>query len=100
MKLEKDLEEKEGILGLWIRSYSLSYHPKHVSSNETTNQSKRKILGNLKEEDCTTQFSHLEKIPPNIYFFRIKSKTLDAIANCDPVQIIVTGKKVIAFINC
>ncbi|XP_051803358.1 sialic acid-binding Ig-like lectin 13 [Acanthochromis polyacanthus] len=87
-------DSSRDIYGVWIKSDShFSDKPDNVifnSSQSSVNSYKMKMIGNLREQNCTTLFSDLDNSTTNKYFFRIENGPFKATACADPLQITVT----------
>jgi len=84
------------IFVVWIKEESaFGQNPENVifHSNRTINRYPMSITGDLRQRNCTTLFSSLEKSHTDKYFFRIENSPFKATAACDPLQITVKGKR-------
>ncbi|KAL3040909.1 hypothetical protein OYC64_011819 [Pagothenia borchgrevinki] len=82
----------QAIFGVWIKEESRFGQNKEnwiFHSDGTINTYPMSITGDLRQRNCTTLFSSLEKSHTNEYFFRIENSLFKATAACDPLQITV-----------
>ncbi|XP_035811484.2 B-cell receptor CD22-like [Amphiprion ocellaris] len=79
------------IYGVWIKNDPRFSNKDNVifNSSQSVNSYKMQMTGNLREQNCTTLFSDLDKSKTNKYFFRIESEHFRATACDDPLQITV-----------
>ena len=80
---------------VWIKEEPFGKNKENVifHSNRTINTYPMSITGDLRQRNCTTLFSSLEKSHTDKYFFRIENSPFKATAACDPLQITVKGKR-------
>ncbi|XP_051803450.1 sialic acid-binding Ig-like lectin 13 [Acanthochromis polyacanthus] len=85
-------DSSRDIYGVWIKSDShFADKPDNVifNSSQSVNSYKMKMIGNLREQNCTTLFSDLDNSTTKKYFFRIENGPFKATACANPLQITV-----------
>ncbi|XP_043960719.1 myelin-associated glycoprotein-like [Gambusia affinis] len=78
--------------GIWIRSTVwVASYPRLVVYNSSWSKNKyeMKMIGNLREKNCTTVFSNIHPSHTDRYFFSIENGLLKSFAVCDPVLLII-----------
>ncbi|XP_024136372.1 myelin-associated glycoprotein-like [Oryzias melastigma] len=73
-----EFDNNREIIGVWIKNYRyFNSHPDNVISNSSNQENiyPMKMIGNLKQKNCTTLFSNLTTKYTEIYFFRIENGT-------------------------
>ncbi|XP_061570018.1 B-cell receptor CD22-like, partial [Cololabis saira] len=80
------------LFGVWIKNnVDFQKHPDNVifNSSKQNNIYPINITGDLRENNCTSLFSNLNKSHSDMYFFRIENGSFIATAACDGVHITV-----------
>ncbi|KAK2859789.1 hypothetical protein Q5P01_004409 [Channa striata] len=91
-KPEKTFNSRGSIYGVWIKNESTFKNPPNnviFNSSRTINKYPMNITGNLRQTNCTTEFSNLTLTHTDTYYFRIETEGFKATAICDLVQISV-----------
>ncbi|KAM9337562.1 sialic acid-binding Ig-like lectin 13 [Symphorus nematophorus] len=91
-KSEQDFDSRRDTFGVWIKNDPrFVQNPNNVIFNrsETANSYPMRIIGKLREKNCSTLFSSLNTSYTDTYYFRIENNPFMATASCDPLRIIV-----------
>ncbi|XP_035981673.1 myelin-associated glycoprotein, partial [Fundulus heteroclitus] len=83
-------DKTRSIYGVWLRgttNFNANPSPVIFNSSGSVNIYSLKMIGNLKEENCTTLFPDLSTSHADKYFLRIQNWPFRATATCEPVQI-------------
>ena len=94
---QKDKFDKtREVIGVWMKTRYKDQNVIFISGKEN-NIHPINIIGNLKENNCTTLFSNLTTKHTDTYFFRIQNEPFKSTAMCDFLQVTVKGKRVCLF---
>lgn len=94
-KSEEQFNSTRPTYGVWFNSDPRFYKGNVIfNSSQAVNTYPVNLTGSLSQKNCTTLFSNLIIDHTNTYFFRIESQPYQATGFCDPVQIVVKGKRV------
>ncbi|KAK2859788.1 hypothetical protein Q5P01_004408 [Channa striata] len=91
-KSGETFNSRGSIYGVWIKNdsrFGLNSNNVIFNSSRTINKYPMKITGNLRQTNCTTEFSNLTLTHTDTYYFRIETEGFKATAACDLVQISV-----------
>ncbi|XP_065805025.1 myelin-associated glycoprotein-like [Labrus bergylta] len=90
-RYRNDFDDSE-TFGVWIKSgpeFGINQNNVIFNSSRIFNTYLMRIVGNLKQKNCTTLFSKLLPKYSDNYFFRIEKWPFRETALCDPLQITV-----------
>jgi len=99
---QKDFNGARITFGVWMKdTVDFANNPNDVvfNSSRKDNIYPMTLTGDLSQNNCTTSFSSLMTSYTGQYFFRVENKPLIATASCNPLQITVTGKRVLVCIS-
>ncbi|XP_037549982.1 sialic acid-binding Ig-like lectin 13 [Nematolebias whitei] len=90
VKNEADFDREGSVFGVWIKNYQWDLSNTIFNSGKPVNIYPMNITGNLREKNCSTLFSDLNKNYSHSYYFRIENGPRKATAACESLQINVT----------
>ncbi|XP_016534386.1 sialoadhesin-like [Poecilia formosa] len=90
-KTKKETFDKSAtVVGVWMKhNLDFKHDPQSVifNSSRTDNTDQLKIIGNLREKNCTTLFNDLNSTHADRYFFRVENGPFRATACSNPIKI-------------